>query len=87
MRSGFPSSKRLPAAQRMEPSASAKSLALSASPDAQAPLPCVEFTTLAPFGGGVVPLRAWPKVKRDLDSGVERNRIISYIATLRGSLV
>jgi hypothetical protein len=50
-------------------------------------LPCVEFTTLGPFGGGVVRLGGWPKVRADLESGVERNRICSFMATLRGSLV
>lgn len=65
----------------------AQSIAFSGAAAPEALVPCVEFTTLGPFGGGVVPLRSWPKVRADLESGVKRNRICSFIATLRGSLV
>lgn len=65
---------------------SAQSRAFSGASCAPGGQPSVSFTTLGPFGGGRVSLRAWPKVRADLESGVARFRICAYVAHLDGDL-
>lgn len=55
--------------------------------------PRISFVTCGPFGGGNVSLKAWPRVRKQLEegsrsrAGVYRMPPLSYFAELVGSLV
>lgn len=50
--------------------------------------PCISFVTLGPFAGGRCSLKAWPRIRRQIEEGSKtRPGPCSYMAEIVGSLV
>lgn len=66
----------------------AQSRAFSGASCAPGGQPFVTFVTLGPFAGGSCSLRAWPRIRRQIEQG-SKTRLgpCSYVAYLVGSLV
>lgn len=66
----------------------AQSRAFSGASFAPGGQPLVAFTTLGPFAGGYCTLRAWPRIRRQLEQGSStRPGPCAYFAEIVGSLV